>query len=113
MSLSLAVFVLAAVLEIAGCFAFWVWLRRGAPAGVAVLGILSLVGFAAVLTRSDLPFAGRAYAAYGGIYIAASLGWLWLVEKQAPTSADLIGTAIAIAGALIIISAAAKPLPTE
>jgi small multidrug resistance family-3 protein len=48
-------------------------------------------------------FAGRAYAAYGGIYIAASLVWLWLVEGQAPTRTDLLGAALAISGALIII----------
>jgi hypothetical protein len=39
-------------------------------------GIASLVGFALALTRVDSAFAGRAYAAYGGIYIAASLAWL-------------------------------------
>lgn len=64
---------------------------------------MSLVAFAVVLTRADTVFAGRAYAAYGGIYIAASLGWLWIVERQRPTTADLAGAAVAILGALIII----------
>lgn len=103
MTRSLWAFVAAAVLEIAGCFAFWAWLRRGAHASVAVLGVMSLVAFAVVLTRVDTVFAGRAYAAYGGIYIAASLGWLWIVERQRPTTADLAGAAVAILGALIII----------
>ena len=53
---------------------------------VALLGITSLIGFAAMLTRADTAFAGRAYAAYGGIYIAASLIWLWAVEGQRPHS---------------------------
>jgi small multidrug resistance family-3 protein len=61
---------------IAGCFAFWLWLRRGVTFAVAILGIVSLIGFAFALTRVDSAFAGRAYAAYGGIYIAASLLWL-------------------------------------
>ena len=74
---NLAVFVMAAVLEITGCFAFWAWLRRGASPFVAGLGVVSLIGFAVALTRADTVFAGRAYAAYGGIYIAASLVWLW------------------------------------
>jgi small multidrug resistance family-3 protein len=74
---NVALFVLAAVLEIAGCFAFWVWVRRGAAPWVVVLGIASLIGFALALTRVDSAFAGRAYAACGGIYIAASLAWLW------------------------------------
>ena len=61
-----------------------------------------------VLTRVDSVFAGRAYAAYGGIYIAASLMWLWLAEGQRPRSTDLIGAGIAIVGALVIISFAAR-----
>jgi len=49
---------------------------------VIAVGIASLVGFAIVLTRVDSAFTGRAFAAYGGVYIAASLGWLWAVERQ-------------------------------
>jgi len=105
---NLAAFVVAAGLEIAGCFAFWSWLRRGASPLVTVLGVASLIGFAIVLTRVDAPFAGRAYAAYGGIYIAASLTWLWIVEHQRPTVTDLIGASVAIAGALIVIGFAAR-----
>ena len=108
MSSNILVFALAAFLEIAGCFAFWAWLRRGAAAYVAMLGVASLIGFAIALTRTDSAFAGRAYAAYGGIYIAASLGWLWLVEGQRPTLTDAIGAGIAILGALAIIGFAAK-----
>jgi small multidrug resistance family-3 protein len=70
---TILVFAVAALFEIAGCFAFWVWLRRGASFGVVVLGIASLIAFAIALTRVDSAFAGRAYAAYGGTYIAASL----------------------------------------
>ena len=76
-----------------------------------MLGIASLVGFALSLTRVDSAFAGRAYAAYGGIYIAASLAWLWAVERQAPTKADVSGAALAIAGALMIIGFAARVEP--
>jgi small multidrug resistance family-3 protein len=105
---NLLVFALAAFFEIAGCFAFWAWLRRGASLSVVVLGVLSLVAFAVTLTRVDSAFAGRAYAAYGGIYIAASLVWLWLAEGQRPRSTDLIGAGIAIVGAIVIISYAAR-----
>ena len=56
------------------------WLRRGRSPLVAVLGVGSLVVFAMALTRVDSAFAGRAYAAYRGIYIVASLVWLWLAE---------------------------------
>ena len=105
---NLLAFAAAALLEIAGCFAFWVWLRRGASPFVALLGIGSLIGFAVALTRVDTPFAGRAYAAYGGIYIAASLFWLWIVEGQRPSGSDLLGAAIALTGALMIIGLAPK-----
>ena len=106
---SLFAFVVAAVLEIAGCFAFWSWLRRGASPLVALVGSVSLIGFALALTRADVAFAGRAYAAYGGIYIVASLVWLWLIEHQRPTRSDLIGSALAVAGALVILIFGARP----
>ena len=63
---------------------------------------------ALALTRIDSAFAGRAYAAYGGIYIAASLGWLWMVEGQTPTRTDMVGAALAVMGALVIIGFAAR-----
>lgn len=105
---NLLAFATAAVLEIAGCFAFWAWLKRGTSPAVIVLGVASLIGFAVVLTRVDAAFAGRAYAAYGGVYIAASLGWLWVVERQRPTFPDIVGAMIAIAGAIVIIGFASK-----
>ena len=105
---NLALFSLAAFFEIAGCFAFWLWTRRGAAPVVLVLGIASLIGFAFTLTRVDSAFAGRAYAAYGGIYIAASLLWLWCVEGQTPTKTDVVGAAMAIVGALVIIGFASR-----
>jgi small multidrug resistance family-3 protein len=67
MSANIGIFIVAAVLEIAGCFAFWLWIRRGAAVYIAALGVASLVGFAVALTRVDSAFAGRAYAAYCGI----------------------------------------------
>ena len=103
MTANLTFFAVAAFFEIAGCFAFWLWIRRGGAAYVAALGVISLIAFAITLTRVDSAFAGRAYAAYGGIYIAASLVWLWLAEGQRPTSTDLLGAATALAGALVII----------
>jgi small multidrug resistance family-3 protein len=105
---NVAIFVLAAFFEIAGCFAFWSWLRRGATPLVALLGGLSLIAFAVALARVDSGFAGRAYAAYGGIYISASLAWLWVVEGQRPTSTDVAGAAVAIVGAVVILAFAGR-----
>ncbi len=103
MTSSLAIFALVAFFEIAGCFAFWYWARRGGGFAVVSVGVVSLIAFAFALTRVDSAFAGRAYAAYGGIYITASLIWLWAVEGQAPTRTDLVGAALALAGAVVII----------
>jgi small multidrug resistance family-3 protein len=96
-------FALSALFEIAGCFAFWVWLRHGRSPGYAAFGVLSLILFATALTRVDAAFAGRAFAAYGGVYIAMSLLWLLLVERVRPDRWDLLGGAICISGSLIII----------
>jgi small multidrug resistance family-3 protein len=105
---NLMAFAVAATLEIAGCFAFWRWLRDGWSPLVALAGVISLIGFAVMLTRVDAPFAGRAYAAYGGVYIAASLAWLMIVEGQRPTATDIVGAAIAIVGAMIVIGFAGR-----
>ena len=93
----------AAVAEIAGCFAYWAWLRLDKSAWWVLPGMASLILFAFLLTRIDSGFAGRAYAAYGGVYIAASLGWLWLVEMQRPDRWDVLGAVVCLAGAAIII----------
>jgi len=101
--MSLVYFALAAVAEIAGCFAFWAWLRLDRSPLWALPGLASLVLFAVLLTRVDSDAAGRAYATYGGVYIAASLVWLWLVEHRAPDRWDLIGVAVCLTGAAIIL----------
>lgn len=102
--MSTAVFyVLAAFAEIAGCFAFWAWLRLDKSPLWVIPGIASLVAFAWLLTRTDTDFAGRAYAAYGGVYIGASLLWLWLVEGQQPDRWDVIGAAVCLIGAAIVL----------
>jgi small multidrug resistance family-3 protein len=96
-------YLLAAAGEIAGCFAFWAVLRLGKSPLWTLPGIVSLVAFALALTRVDAAAAGRAYAAYGGIYILSSLLWLWAVEKTNPDRWDLIGATVCLAGAAVIL----------
>ncbi|HSJ04175.1 MAG: YnfA family protein [Verrucomicrobium sp.] len=98
-------FCLAALFEIAGCFSFWAWLKLNKSVWWVVPGVVSLVLFAALLTRADAAFAGRAYAAYGGIYIAASLLWLWAVEHSTPDRYDLGGAALCLVGTAVILLA--------
>jgi len=96
-------YILAAVAEITGCFAFWAWLRLGKSVWWTVPGVIALIVFAVLLTRIPTDAAGRAFAAYGGVYIAASLGWLWLVEQRTPDRWDLIGAGVCLLGASIIL----------
>ena len=103
--LSLPIFALAALAEIAGCFAVWAWARQGASALWLVPGLVSLAVFAFALTRIESDFAGRAFAAYGGVYIAASLIWMWAAEGQRPDGWDLLGGAVCLAGTAIILFA--------
>lgn len=94
---------LAAIGEIGGCFAFWAWLRMGKSPLWMIPGTIALILFALALTRIPTDNAGRAYAAYGGIYILSSLIWLWLVEGVKPDRWDITGAAICLLGAGVIL----------
>lgn len=100
---SAAIYVAAALAEIGGCFAFWAWWRLDRSVLWLGPGVASLVIFAMLLAHVDAGFAGRAYAAYGGVYIAASLAWLWLVEGMRPDRWDLVGAGICLVGAGVIL----------
>ena len=93
----------AALAEIAGCFAFWAWLRLDKSPWWLVPGIASLCLFAWLLTLVDAEHAGRAYAAYGGIYILSALLWLWLAEGARPDKWDMLGVGVCLMGAAIIL----------
>ncbi|MFN3951251.1 MAG: YnfA family protein [Thermaurantimonas sp.] len=96
-------FTSAAFFEIFGCFAFWSFIRLKKSVYWLIPGFVSLIVFAYLLTKVQTDFAGRAYAIYGGIYIAASLLWLYIVEHNTPDKWDIIGAGVCIAGALIIL----------
>ena len=109
--LTASAYIGAALAEIAGCFAFWAWRRLDQPVWWLVPGTASLALFAYLLTWVDTDAAGRAYAAYGGVYIAASMAWLWAVEGRRPDPWDLVGAAVCLAGAAIILARATRPPP--
>lgn len=93
----------AALAEIAGCFAFWAWLRLGKSPWWLLPGIASLCIFAYLLTLVEAEHAGRTYAAYGGVYIASALGWLWVAEGVKPDRWDITGVVVCLLGAAIIL----------
>ena len=62
-----------------------------------------LLVFAFLLTRTNVGFLGWAYVADSGVYIAASLGWLWMIEGQASTRWDLAGASLCLVGVTVIL----------
>jgi small multidrug resistance family-3 protein len=96
-------FIVAAACEIAGCYATWMCIRLGRSPWWLAPGTVSLIVFALALTRVEAAFAGRAFAAYGGIYIVSSLVWMAVVERTAPRISDYVGAAVCLAGAALIL----------
>lgn len=103
MILEFGIYFLAAFFEILGCYSFWMVFKLQKSSIWLIVGIISLITFAYLLTKVNLEFAGRAYAVYGGIYIISSLFWLFFVEKQSFNKFDIIGSLIVFAGIIIIL----------
>lgn len=99
-----SLFVLTALAEIVGCYLPYLWLKKHAPVWVLIPAALSLALFAWLLTLHPNA-AGRVYAAYGGVYIFVALGWLWLVDGIRPSTWDVLGVSVALAGMAIIMFA--------
>lgn len=97
-------FVVTALAEIVGCYLPYLWLNQGKSAWLLVPAALSLVAFAWLLSLHP-DAAGRIYAAYGGVYIAVALAWLWRVDGIQPTSWDLLGAGVSLIGMAIIMFA--------
>ena len=97
------IYPLAALAEIGGCFAFWAWLKLDRSPLWLAPGVACLIAFAWLLTLVPSDAAGRAFAAYGGVYICASLIWMALVEKISPDRWDILGGLICLVGAGLIL----------
>jgi small multidrug resistance family-3 protein len=95
-------FVVTALAEVIGCYLPYLWLREGRSALLLIPAAGSLALFAWLLTLHPTG-AARTYAAYGGVYIAVALGWLWGVEGERPTAWDIAGALVAISGMAIIV----------
>jgi small multidrug resistance family-3 protein len=98
---TIALFVLTAIAEILGCYLPYRWLREGGSIWLLVPAALSLALFAWLLSLHPTA-AGRTYAAYGGVYIAVAIGWLWVVEGIRPSTWDWAGVALTLAGMAVI-----------
>jgi small multidrug resistance family-3 protein len=101
-------YLFAALAEIAGCFAFWAWWRLDKSVLWLIPGVVSLILFAGALALVEQVAAGRTFAAYGGVYIVASLAWLWGVEGVRPAPTDWAGAGLCLAGVGVILIGAPR-----
>lgn len=101
---TVGLFVLTALAEIVGCYFPYLWLKEGKSVWLLLPALLSLALFAWLLTLHPTA-AGRTYAAYGGVYIAVAIAWLWLVDGVRPTTWDIVGSVVALIGMAIIMLA--------
>lgn len=99
---TLLLFIATAIAEIVGCYLPYLWLRRGAPAWLLLPAAASLALFVWLLTLHPVN-AGRTYAAYGGVYVATAIVWLWRIDGVRPDRWDVLGSAVAILGMGIIM----------
>ena len=101
---TLLLYLLTAVAEIVGCYLPYLWLREGRSAWLLLPAAASLALFAWLLTLHPAA-SGRVYAAYGGVYVGVAILWLWLVDGIRPTTWDVLGSGVALAGMAIIVFA--------
>ncbi len=109
---TVGLFVVTAIAEVVGCYLPYLWLRKGASVALLVPAALALMAFSWLLTFHPTG-AGRTYAAYGGVYVSVAIAWLWVVEKQTPTTRDLLGVGICLAGMLVIATGPEVPATTS
>ncbi|MDB6088630.1 MAG: hypothetical protein JWN85_1414 [Gammaproteobacteria bacterium] len=95
-------FVVTAIAEIVGCYLPYLWLKRNGSPWLLIPAIVSLALFAWLLTLHPTA-AGRVYAAYGGVYVAVAMAWLWKVDRVPITAWDAAGAAITVVGMGIIV----------
>lgn len=99
---SIGLFLAAGVAEIGGGYLIWRWLREGAPVLIGVVGALILVIYGVIPTLQRSSDFGRIYAAYGGIFVVASLLWGWGFDGFRPDRYDVAGGVVVLVGVGII-----------
>jgi small multidrug resistance family-3 protein len=99
---TLFLFLATAIAEIVGCYLPYLWIKQGRSAWLLIPAAVSLALFAWLLTLHPTA-AGRTYAAYGGVYIFTAVLWLWVIDGIRPTTWDMAGSALALAGMAIIM----------
>jgi small multidrug resistance family-3 protein len=101
---TIVLFVVTALAEIVGCYLPFLWLKQSGSIWLLLPAAASLALFAWLLTLHPTA-AGRVYAAYGGVYVAVALGWLFVVDGVRPSVWDVVGVAFTLTGMAIIMFA--------
>ena len=98
---SVGLFLLAALAEIGGGFLVWLWIRQKKKIIFGIVGGIILFTYGIIPTLQPSNF-GRVYAAYGGFFIISSILWGTMVDKKRPDKFEIIGSMVAVLGAVII-----------
>jgi small multidrug resistance family-3 protein len=98
---SITLFFVAAVAEIGGGYMIWKWLRERKGLLFGIIGGIILFIYGVIPTFQPAQF-GRVYAAYGGIFIISSILWGMFIDRKKPDRYEVIGSVIAVMGAVII-----------
>lgn len=101
---TIALYLVTALAEIVGCYLPYLWLRQSGSIWLLAPAALSLALFAWLLSFHPAA-TGRVYAAYGGVYVAVALLWLWLIDGVRPTVWDAFGATLTLTGMAIIVFA--------
>ena len=99
---TIGLFVVAGLAELSGVYLIWQWIRAGKPAFWGLVGLILLSVYAVTQTFQTFSF-GRAFAAYGGIFITLALLWGWLIDSRVPDRWDWLGVSFCLVGAAIIL----------
>jgi small multidrug resistance family-3 protein len=98
---SVGLFLLAALAEIGGGYLVWLWIRQKKKITFGIVGGIILFTYGIIPTLQPSNF-GRIYAAYGGFFIVSSILWGMMVDKKRPDKFEIIGSMVAVLGAVII-----------
>lgn len=101
---TIALFSVAAFFELGGAYLVWQWQRTGKPLWWAVLGLVGLFLYSLTQTVQSFGF-GRAFAAYGGVFIIGAMLWGWFVDGHVPDRWDVVGGGICLLGVIVILAA--------
>ncbi|CAN5398933.1 YnfA family protein [soil metagenome] len=102
---TIALFVVAALAEIAGAWMIWQGAREHRGIAWIGAGIVALAAYGFVATLQEDANFGRILAAYGGIFVAGSLAWGIVVDGFKPDRYDYAGAAICLVGVAVFMFA--------